>query len=96
MLFFPFFKICIMLSLIKSERKGDNTVVVTVDDIANARHLAHEFGHSKFQVKKTTQYFNWLKANPKQNGKGGHGKGDPSGAAAKAAEKNFLSLPLKP
>jgi hypothetical protein len=67
----------------------DNLIVIRVSDVAKTIHLAHEFGHAIYQGKNMKQYVEWLKAHPTEAGKGGHGKGDPSGKAAHDAEKNF-------
>ena len=53
------------------------------------KHLAHELGHAIYQGKYMKDYQDWLSKNPKENNKGGHGINDPSGEAAKNAEKNF-------
>jgi hypothetical protein len=74
---------------VMSNMNGKNTVTIRVSDISKTIHLAHEFGHAIFQVKNMKQYLEWLQANPTQQNKGGHGKGDPSGEAAHKAEKNF-------
>ena len=35
---------------VRSTARGDNTVVIRIDYLANARHLAHEFGHTNFRL----------------------------------------------
>ncbi len=76
---------------VKSEMHGPNTGTIKMSNISTSKDLAHEFGHAIYQATKTTEYVNWIKKNPdKVNGFGlGHGPGNPSGEAAKAATKNF-------
>ncbi len=73
---------------ITSKRSPGNASII-MSDQSNSQQLSHEFGHTIYQTNNMKEYINWLKAHPDQQRKGGHGKNDPSGAAAKEAEKGF-------
>ncbi len=63
--------------------KGPNSMVITLDRNSDkGLTLSHECGHGYYMAKHMYQYLQWMKANPKNVIAGGHGSGDPSGAAA--------------
>jgi hypothetical protein len=72
-----------------TSRYHPDNVTIRISNLSKVRHLAHEFGHAIYQTQHTMEYFKWLKANPDQQNKGGHGDGDPSGKAASVAESFF-------
>ncbi|HLF64297.1 MAG TPA: RHS repeat-associated core domain-containing protein [Saprospiraceae bacterium] len=78
---------------VKSKKYSENTVHIRMSSEAKTRHLAHEFGHAEYQTENTLEYYRWILAHPEAKGYGGHYKKgsteDPSGIAARLAEKGF-------
>lgn len=72
-----------------TSKRHPGNVTIRMGSNSTTKHLAHEFGHAIYNTRNMKAYVEWLRRNPKEQGKGGHGKGDPSGAAAHKAEENF-------
>ncbi len=69
---------------------GINTTLIQINTnlIDPGFVLAHEAGHTVFNVTKWSFYFSWLTANPGIS-KDGHGGGNPSGEQAVAEEHRY-------
>jgi RHS repeat-associated protein len=79
-----------------SNQFGLNTIHIRLDasvglnPFVGGETVAHEFGHAEYQAVFTMTYYKYVKINYNQVIlHGGHGAGDPTGDAAKAAETAF-------